>query len=257
MDVTTLAGMVIGIVLVIYGIGVHQVGNFFDVSSILIVAGGTMAAIIASYPLNMLLDIPSHIRVLFRRNQFNMSQLVEQLAELAEVPRRDGMLALEDRVDDIKSPFFKKAVLMILDINDSERVRSMLEQEMGQMEVRHNNAAGMYDAGSIYAPAFGMVGTLIGLINMLGGLELSSTIQGDTMGVSMSVALITTFYGCVLANLFFHPIAKKLRIRQDQEALYCATVVEGIVAIHTGKSPLAVKNELMIFIKESEKKKRF
>lgn len=255
MDVTALAGMIIGVMLVIYGIGSRQVMNFFDVPSILIVAGGTVAAIIASYPLDMLLDIPAHMRVLFRRNKFNMVQLVNQLAELAEVPRRDGMLALEDRVDSIRNPFLKKGILDILDINDSVKVRSILELEITQMEIRHNNVAALYEAGSIYAPAFGMVGTLIGLINMLDGLNMSPSMNGKAIGSAMSVALITTFYGCVLANLFFHPIAKKLRIRQDQEALYCTTVVEGIVAIHTGKSPLALKNELMIFIKESEKKK--
>lgn len=263
MDVTTLVGIIIGIVLVIDGIGFHQVINFFDIPSILIVAGGTMAAIVASYPSDMLFDIPAHIRVIFRGNKFNMGQLVDQLAELAEVPRRDGLLALEDRVDDIKNPFLKKGILIILDMNDSDKVRSLLEREISQMEIRHSNVVGLYESGSIYAPAFGMVGTLIGLIDMLKGLDLNAmtaasmgiAMKAESMGSSMSVALITTFYGCILANLFFHPIAKKLRIRQDEEELYCTTVVEGIVAIHTGKSPLAMKNELMSFIKETQGKK--
>lgn len=256
MDVTTLVGIIIGVILVIDGIGFHQINNFFNVPSILIVAGGTAAALVASYPLNMLLDIPAHMRVLLRRNRLNMGELVNQLAELAEVPRRDGMLALEDCVDDIRNPFLKKGILMILDVNDAEKVRTTLEREISQMEIRHLNVVGLYESGSVYAPAFGMLGTLIGLVDMLKGLDFSPAMNPGSMGTAMSVALITTFYGCVLSNLIFHPMAKKLRVRQNEEVLYCTTVVEGILAIHKGKSPQALKNELMVFIKDTQEKKR-
>lgn len=255
MDVTTLIGILIGILLIINGIGRAEMGNFVDIPSIMIVLGGVLSAIFASYPLYIILDIPKHIKVLMRGNRYSIPSLVAQFVELAEVPRRDGFLALEDYLDDIKNPFLKKGILMILDTNDSDKVRYMLEREIYNMEIRHNRVADLYETASLYAPAFGMIGTLIGLIDMLKQLDETPVMGAGTMGSAMSIALITTFYGCILSNLIFHPIAKKLRIRQDEEEMYCGTVIEGIVAIHTGKGPQEVKNELWAYIKHSQQKK--
>lgn len=255
MDVTTLVGVLVGILLIINGIGHATIRNFIDISSIMIVLGGVLSATLASYPLYIITEIPRHIKVLLRGNKYRIPPLVDQLVELAEVPRRDGFLALEDNLDDIHNPFLKKGILMILDTNDSDKVRYMLEREMFNMEIRHNRAADLYETASAYAPAFGMIGTLIGLIDMLKQLDETTAMGPGNMGGAMSVALITTFYGCILSNLIFHPIAKKLRIRQDEEEMYCGTVIEGIVAIHTGKGPQEVKNELWAYIKKSDQKK--
>lgn len=255
MDVTTLVGIIIGVFLVINGIGFHQMDNFIDMPSITIVIGGVMAATLASYPLSMLLDIPRHMGVLLRGTRYRLPPLVDKLVELADVPRRDGLLALEDYLDDIRNPFFRKGILMILDTNDSDKVRYMLEREIYNMEIRHNRVADLYETASAYAPAFGMIGTLIGLIDMLKQLDGGNTIGTGMMGNAMSVALITTFYGCLLSNLLFHPIAKKLRIRQDEEEMYCNTVIQGIVAIHTGRSPRELEDELLAYIKRSQQRK--
>lgn len=255
MDLTTLIGIVCGIFLVINGIGVDKIGNFVDIPSILIVVGGTLAATIASYPLSILLDIPKHILILFRGKKYNIPALVEQMVDLAMVARQNGLLALEEKAEEIKDPFFKQSVLMIVDANDPDKVRFVLERELENMMVRHDAAAGLYEKASAYAPAFGMVGTLVGLINMLKGLNLDGGGGASNLGQDMSVALITTFYGSFLSNLFFHPIAKKLRIRNDEEELYCSTIIEGIIAIQAGENPKYLREHLLASTKQSVQRK--
>lgn len=258
MDITTLLGIIVGAILVLYkGIGVAQLDNFIDIPSIYIVGGGTLAAVIASYPLPMLLDIPKHILVLFRGRRYNIPRLVDQLVDLAMVARQSGLLALEEKAEELKEPFFKQALLMIVDANDPEKVRVMLEGELESMMIRHDEAAGLYEKASAYAPAFGMIGTLVGLINMLMGLNLDGGGGGgeSTMGQDMSVALVTTFYGCVLSNLVLQPIAKKLRIRQNEEELYCSTIIEGIIAIQSGENPKFLREHLLASLKQSQQKK--
>ena len=255
MDLTTLIGIVCGIFLVINGIGLDKIGNFVDIPSILIVVGGTLAATIASYPLSILLDIPKHILILFRGRKYNIPALVEQMVDLAMVARQNGLLALEEKAEEIKNPFFKQSVLMIVDANDPDKVRFVLERELENMMVRHDAAAGLYEKASAYAPAFGMVGTLVGLINMLKGLNLDGSGGASNLGQDMSVALITTFYGSFLSNLFFHPIAKKLRIRNDEEELYCSTIIEGIIAIQAGENPKYLREHLLASTKQSVQRK--
>ena len=256
MDITTLVGIVLAVVLVVNGITVEKLGNFIDIPSIIIVVGGTIASIIASYPLSTLLDIPKHLTVLFRGKKYNIPKLVDQIVDLAMVARQNGLLALEEKAEEIKDPFLKQSVLMIVDANDPDKVRTILEREMENMMVRHDTAAGLYEKGSAMAPAFGMIGTLVGLINMLKGLNLDGASGGaSNLGQDMSVALITTFYGCILAHVFFGPIAKKLRIRQDEEELYCATIVEGVIAIQAGENPKYLREHLLASLKQSQQRK--
>ena len=130
MDLTTIIGIVLGTVLIVNGIGIAKLGNFFDMPSILIVVGGTFAAIIASYPLSILKDMPKHFMVLLRGKQYNIPKLVDQLVDLAMVARQSGLLALEEKAEEIKDPFLKQSLLMIVDANDPDRVRVLLEREL-------------------------------------------------------------------------------------------------------------------------------
>ncbi|MCD8000796.1 MAG: motility protein A [Clostridiales bacterium] len=255
MDLTTLLGIIIGTYLIINGIEIKNLSNFWSASSVLIVVGGTLAAVVASYPLSFLLDIPRHIMVLFRGKKYSIPRLVDQLVDLAMVARQNGLLALEEKAEEIKEPFFKQSVLMIVDANDPDKVRFLLERELESMMIRHDEVAGLYEKASAYAPAFGMIGTLVGLINMLKGLNLDDGGGASNLGEDMSVALITTFYGSVLSNLVFHPIAKKLRIRQDEEELYCSTIIEGIISIQSGENPKFLREHLLASLKQSQQKK--
>ncbi len=255
MDITSLLGVVLGAILIVNGIGTDKIGNFIDVDSIIIVVGGTAAALIASYPFSILKEIPKHILILFRGRQYNIPRLVTQLVDLAMVARQSGLLALEEKAETIKDPFLKQSVLMIVDASDADKVRETLEKELENLIVRHDQAAGLYEKGSAYAPAFGMIGTLVGLINMLKGMDLGGSGGASSLGQDMSVALITTFYGSSLANLFFQPIAKKLRIRQDEEEVYCSTIIEGVLAILAGENPKTLRERLLSSLKSKQKKK--
>ncbi len=260
MDPSWLLGLVLAVILTVMGISeqfanMAKLGNFFDVLSIVIVIGGTFAALIASYPLSSLAAIPKHIGIIFKGGKYNIPKLVDQLVDMAMIARQSGLLALEEKAEEIKNPFMKRSVLMIVDASDPDKVRDALEKEMETMMLRHDQAAGFYEKGSSYAPAFGMIGTLIGLINMLKGMNFDDGGGASTLGQDMSVALITTFYGSALANVFFQPIAKKLRIRQDEEELYCATIVEGVLAIMAGENPQSLRERLLSAVKQSSRKK--
>ncbi len=255
MDPTTLIGIIMALGLCVWGIGVDKLGNFVDPQSLAIVFGGAVAAVVASYPLRILKDVPKHIAVCFRGGKYNIPKLVDQLVDLGMLARQSGLLALEEKAQEIKDPFFKQSVLMIVDANDPEKVREMLEKQMDDMMARHDEAAGLYEKASSYAPAFGMIGTLIGLINMLKGMDLGGGGGASSLGQDMSVALITTFYGSGFANIFFQPIAKKLRVRQAEEELFCTTIIEGIMGIQAGENPKFLREHLLSCMKQSQQKK--
>ena len=247
MDPTTLLGIILGFALIVNGIGFAKIGNFIDIPSMVIVIGGALSATLSSYPLGILKDIPKHFAVLIRGNRYNIPKLIEQLVDLGTIARQSGLLALEDKAAEIKDPFFRQSVLMIVDANDPDKVRLVLERELDNMMVRHDQAAGLYEKAASYAPSFGM-------INMLKGMNMDAG-GSSSIGSDMSVALITTFYGCILANVIFNPIAKKLRIRQDEEELYCSTIIEGIIAIQAGENPKYLREHLLASIKQSQQRK--
>ncbi len=255
MDITTPIGWVVAVVLIVSSIGFNKLGNFYDVPSIEIVVGGTIAALVACYPLNMLKNIPKHIGVLMKGNRFNTPKVIDQIVDLAMIARQSGLLALEEKADEIKEPFFKQAVLMIVDANDPDKVRYLLEKQVDEMAERHEANRGMYLKGSALAPAFGMIGTLVGLINMLKGMDLSGSGGASTLGQDMSVALITTFYGSVLSNVLFHPIAQKLGVREAEEELYDTVIIEGVLAIQAGENPKYIREHLVSALSEKEQKK--
>lgn len=243
MDLTTLIGIIMALGLCLWGIGPSKIGNFIDPQSLAIVIGGTVAAVTASYPLRILLDVPKHISVLFRGKKYNIPKLVDQLVDLAMLARQSGLLALEEKAEEIKDPFLKQSVLMIVDASDPDKVRDMLEKQMDDMMARHDEAAGLYEKASSYAPAFGMIGTLIGLINMLRDLSDFASI-----GPNMSTALITTFYGSVLANWICAPVASKLKSKNGEEMMVKEIEIEGLLSIQAGENPRVIEEKLKSFL---------
>ena len=220
--------------------------NFIDISSILIVVGGTLAVVIACYP-KLAKSFPKHIKIMLSAHAFDPTVYVEQLVELAQIARKNGLLALEEKANEQEDPFFKQAIMLIVDANDPDRVRSILENDIEQTSARHQDVVAMYERGSNAAPAFGMIGTLIGLINMLKGLDGADM---DSLGPNMSVALITTFYGSFLAHVIFNPIAANLTARDEEEVLCRQIIVEGIMAIQSGENPKFLRERLMTFMNQ-------
>ena len=217
-DLATTLGLVLGVVFIVLAIIVTfpkgdqkfevtpgNLENFFDPSSIMIVLGGTVSALLVSYPLSFFGQIPKHIKVAFMPTKFDAKEYIQTIVEIAKPARVDGILSIQDKVDAIPDTFFRNSLHLVIDGIDAEKVKAMMESELDYMDERHAQARGFYAKGSSYAPAFGMIGTLVGLINLLKSLD-----NADAIAPAMSVALITTLYGSFLANLIFAPMSNKI-----------------------------------------------
>jgi len=232
MDITTLVGIIVGFLLIGYGIVSNgPLSDFYDVGSILITVGGTIAATFASFPLSTFAKIPKHMKIIMSGNKQKPQQYIDTIVELAQEARRKGILALEEKVRDNSDPFLVKCVMLIVDAIEPEKAREILESELNNLEVRHSEAWKLYEKTAAFAPAFGMIGTLIGLVQMLKNLDLDAEGGAQALAQGMSTALITTFYGVIIANLLCMPIATKLRSRHDEEMLTKEIIVEGVLAI--------------------------
>lgn len=254
MDLTSIIGLLIGVVLIVFvGISPKNLGSFWDPQSVAIVLGGTLAAVIASYPFSMLKEVVKHTKILFQGKRYNVQALIETLEEMAQIARKNGLLALEEKANEVDDAFFKQGIMLIVDATEPEEVRNMMENELDIMSQRHEESLGIYEKAAGYAPAFGMIGTLVGLVIMLNNMDPEK--GSADIGPAMATALITTFYGCVLAHLIFSPIAKKLRIRNDEELLYKQIMIEGILAIQAGDNPKFLKEKLLTYMSQKERSK--
>ena len=228
-----------------------QVGNFWDPASVFITIGCTLFIIVASFPPSALKDIPKHFKVLMNTKGNNPLAIIDELVDLAQVARKNGLLALEERGNQQEDPFFKQCIMLIVDNNDADQAREIMMNDIEQSSARHEAGAGMYDRGSSVAPAFGMVGTLVGLINMLKAMDVES--GGGNLGPAMATALVTTLYGCVLAHMIFGPIANQLRQRDEEEMLCKLIIVEGIMSIQAGSNPKALREKLLTFVAQRQR----
>lgn len=232
-------------------IQIDNLWNFFDAASIFIVIGCTFAIVVASFPPSTLGSIPKHFGIMLNTGKFNPMNYIDQLVDLAQTARKNGLLALEGKANEQQDPFFKQAIMLIVDANDPDKVRAILENDIECMSARHEDAAGLYDKASSVAPAFGMVGTLVGLINMLRSMDVTS--GGGDLGGSMATALVTTLYGCILAHMIFGPIGNNLRIRDGEEVLCKQIIVEGIMSIQSGENPKALREKLLTYIPQGQR----
>lgn len=250
MDIATILGIVLGIGFTIWGItSSGEMQAFIDISSISIVLGGTVAATLIAYPLNVLASIGKILQKAFFYKAISANENIEEIIKLANIARKEGLLSLEEFALKLDDEFLKKGIMLIVDGTDPELVRNILETELTFIEERHSQGQGMLEAMGAYAPAFGMIGTLIGLINMLRDIDDPSSI-----GPNMSVALITTFYGSFLANVFFLPLAQKLKVRSQSEVLVKELMIEGLLSIQAGENPRIIEEKLKTFIPPEARK---
>ncbi|MBS4536045.1 flagellar motor protein [Clostridium sp. D2Q-14] len=244
MDLGTAIGFVVGLVFIIFSILLSgKLSAFLNAPSIMIVLGGTVAATLVSFPLKKVVTSIKIAKHAFTDKRIDESSMIEEIIKLANIARKEGLLALEDAAENLNDDFLKKGILLIVDGTDPELVRNILETELVFVEERHKEGQGIFETMATFSPAFGMIGTLIGLINMLQELEDPSTV-----GPNMSVALITTFYGTVLANLVFQPIANKLKGRSKVELVIKEMIVEGLLSIQSGENPRIIEEKLNTFI---------
>lgn len=227
--------------------------NFFDAASIFITIGCTIFIVVASFPGSTLKAMPKHFKIILNNKLFDPAGYIDQLVELAQIARKNGLLSLEEKANEQSDPFFKQAIMLIVDANDQDKVRGILENDIECMSARHEDAAALYDKASSVAPAFGMVGTLVGLINMLKSMNLSGDGGADSLGTSMGTALITTLYGCLLAHVVFGPVAQLLRNRDSEEVLCKQIIVEGVMAIQAGENPKALRERLLTYMSQKQR----
>jgi len=244
MDITTLMGILVAAVLVISAILMGGPGIWFlDYPSLMIVIGGTMGATLIAYPISEVMSVVGIARNAFLHRNQSPTALIPIMVQIAKKARTEGILSFESQLKTLKDPFLVRGIQMAIDGMESSVIEDVLSTEIAYVGERHKIGAEIFSTMGAYAPSMGMIGTLIGLVQMLKQMNDPSLI-----GAPMAVALLTTFYGSVLANLLFNPIAGKLKTRSKQEMLVKQMILEGILSIQAGDNHRIVEQKLRAFI---------
>lgn len=244
MDLATIIGVLAGLGCILFGILIgSSITTFIDIPSMLITIGGTIAATLMAFPLPEVLKMFKVAAKILKSSQMNASDTILSLITYAEKARQSGLLSLESEIENVKDDFLKTGMRLIIDGTDPEEIRNVLETEIDCMSNRHKRAQELFLTLAKYAPAFGMIGTLIGLIAMLKTMNDPSTI-----GPSMAVSLITTFYGSLIANMIGMPIAGKLKTRTSDEVLAKSAIIEGVIMIQAQANPRFIRQKLVAFL---------
>ena len=251
MDIATILGIISGIGLVTLAImGKGSLVTFIDVPSMLIVVGGTFAAIFVNFTIQEVLGVISVVKKAFENHESSDLNLIKTFENLAVKARKEGILAIDRSLQDIDDEFMKEGLELAVDGTDPDTLREIMESEIDYTVERHKKGQKIFMSLGQFSPAFGMIGTLIGLINMLQGLDDASGI-----GAGMATALITTFYGALIANLIFLPIAGKLQIRSDEEMIIKEMIIEGVLSIQSGEHPRNIRTKLLNYLPRAEREK--
>ena len=250
MDIASIIGMAVCLLMVVFGIVYSSTGvnfgamiNFLDAQSAIITFGGAFCAIMMSNTMPDFIAGLKSLLIIFKPPKLNAPDIIKKIIDLSNLARKEGLLSLEEAAADIDDAFLKKGILLIVDGTDPELVRGIMETELSSIDSRHKKKIKFWqDVGSM-GPAWGMIGTLIGLINMLQNMNDPSSI-----GPSMAVALITTLYGSILANWICAPTAGKLGIFNDMELQVKEIMIEGLLSIQAGENPRVIEEKLKSFL---------
>jgi len=245
MDQASVIGLIGGMIVLVVSVLIAgaSFGAFIDYPSLMVVFGGAFCATLVSFPLRNFLGIGSVTKKVFFNRPENVTELIQTIVELAQVARRDGLLALEAKQEEIKNPFMVLGIQMAVDGTRPEVIEDVLRTELEAVATRHRDGKAVLDQVGRMAPAFGMIGTLMGLIIMLGNLD-----DPDAIGPSMAVALITTLYGAIVSNMVFIPWADKLGFINRQELIAMEIVIRGIMGIQSGDNPRVIEQKLNTFV---------
>ena len=241
----------------------EQLAWFFQPQSVFIVVGGVLCATLVNYPLNAVLGLRKVFKNVILSEKFDFTGMIDNIVVLAEKSRKDGLLSLESGLSEIDSVFLRNGVELAINERDSSRLRTFLSMDLNNISTRHIGAQEIILYMAAYAPAFGMLGTVLGLIIMMNKFQMSGETSSIDFNVAeqfasllsgMGTALITTFYGVFFANMVFLPIAGKLKRRSENELMLKNIVLEGIISIHGREHPILIKEKLMTFVALSERK---
>ncbi len=253
MDIATIVGIIsaFGLVLAAIAMG-GGIILFVNFPSLMIVVGGTMGATMIAYPLKEVLSVISVVKNVFFSKLSSTKRLIAEFVEFSNKARREGILSLESEIKQVSEEFLKKGIQLSIDGLEPQSIREILETEISFIQGRHRLGAEIFTTMGTYAPALGMIGTLIGLVQMLQTMDDPSSI-----GPAMAVALLTTFYGSVMANIVCLPIAGKLKTRSSQEVLIKELTIEGVLCLSNGENPRIVEAKLLGFLPPSERESSF
>ncbi|MBW8014762.1 MAG: motility protein A [Planctomycetes bacterium] len=244
MDIATIIGILAGFGIIIGAIATGGGARMFmHVPSLLIVLGGMLCTVLIHFSLNQFLSIFGIVKNTFVNKATTLSELIQQMVNYAAINRRDGALALEQEMRNVDNKFLSKGLQALVDGQEEDDIRDLMNMETIYMQQRHADGKKILEFMGASAPAFGMIGTLIGLVKMLQSLS-----DPDSLGAGMAIALITTFYGAVFANLIFIPLAGKLGQYSKNESLAMEMTIEGICAIVKGDSPTIVREKMQAFV---------
>lgn len=253
MDLASLVGLILGAVMVVFGIissgGTTALGNFIDPPSVIITIGGSLASTLFSHKLPDFINGLKGITIAIKEPTIgNPVDVISNIINLSNISRKEGLLALEEATHDMDDEFLKKGINLVVDGTDPDLVRGILETDLINLETRHKKVIGFWEKWAEMGPAWGMIGTLVGLVNMLKKLDDVATI-----GPNMAVALLTTLYGSLIANWLASPTAAKLKVNSELEIMMKEITVEGLLSIQAGENPRVIEEKLKSFLAPSQR----
>jgi chemotaxis protein MotA len=246
MDLGTILGLIIGFATV-FAVCIIDGGSpaelFSAPAALLLIIAGSLSATTTSFPLSNIKTLPKLVTLATKENHYDAEGAIETLARMADKARREGLLALEEESKKIKDPFMQKGIMLVVDGTDPVQVKAILETQIQHMEERHAGGYGMLIAAGGYAPTFGILGTVMGLINVLKQLDNPSA-----LGKAIASAFLATLWGLLIANVVYLPLGSKLRAKSDEEIAYRRLLLEGILALQAGENPRIVREKLNAFM---------
>lgn len=256
MNIAWIIGFVIAVGMTVFGmVSGGEIAWFWDPPSVAIVLGGTVGAVIANYPMSTLKNMGKLLKLAILSPKYDPENYIEQMVDYCKTARQKGILALEEQANACTDTFMKSALMLIVDANDSDKVKSMLDDSINFLCDRHDQNIAIFNRAAGVAPAFGMVGTLCGLIGMLKRMDPTDPNSAASLGSSMATALVTTFYGSLLAHVLFTPIGNQLQYLHNSEVLCLQIVEEGTLAIISGANPRYVEEKLRMMLPMNTKTK--
>ncbi len=245
MDITTILGLILGFAGILVGFVIEggALGSLLALAPVLIVILGTLGATVVGIPLNELKKFPQWVKIAFVNQSFGVEKAYSTLVHFSEKARQEGLLSLEQELETIDDKFTKQGIQLVIDGTDPEITKSILESNISVLENRHKVGIGFFEAAGGYSPTLGIIGTVMGLIHVLGNLT-----NPDSLSASIAGAFIATLYGVCLANLFYLPIATKLKIKNQMEVQTMEMILDGILSIQSGENPAILKEKLKTHI---------
>ncbi|HEY3375496.1 MAG TPA: flagellar motor protein [Candidatus Aquicultor sp.] len=250
MDLATIIGILLALGSLLVSVLLEQ-GNLIalvNVPAAVIIIGGTFGATMVCFPISAVKLLPKWFLIAIKERKSDTHQMIHKIVELAETARREGILKLENMVEDLEDEFLREGITLVIDGTDYEITKTILRTELELMQERHRLGAKFFEAAGGFAPTMGIIGTVMGLVNVLGNLSDTASLGG-----SIATAFIATLYGISTANIFWLPLASKLKARSESEVFVREIIIEGVLAIQAGESPRIIEDRLKSFLPPQER----